>query len=403
MEALAGWTIYAFSLFAAIIIAKTMFNAFRPDLAEIPGPFLSRFTTWPLKISVLTGHRTAYIHQLHQKYGAYVRIGPREIAIADLNAAQQIHKVGTRFRKSEWYQNQTTTQVTDDTCGVFGIRGLAEARRRRKYFQQAGTKAIVMEWEPMIISTIDVTVSKIKRDASQGEEDIMKWWTMMTADILGSLAFGEPFRMIEYEQKSQLIKDIEDAMIAVGIKLELPLLYWLLNWTPIPAVRRLMRVADRLRDAGYKAVENTKRASQEGFKTLFSKMYPEDGTQPFSDDLMADEASNIIIAGTDTTAMTLTYLVYEVLQNPGIKTKLLKELEPCSADPRLGELEEKQYLNNVIQETLRLHSAVPASLPRTVPAEGAVFGGYHIPAGYTVSTQAYTLHRNPHVWADPEK
>lgn len=52
----------------------------------------------------------------------------------------------------------------------------------------------------MIISTIDVTVSKIKRDASQGEEDIMKWWTMMTADILGSLAFGEPFRMIEYEQ-----------------------------------------------------------------------------------------------------------------------------------------------------------------------------------------------------------
>ncbi len=158
-------------------------------------------------------------------------------------------------------------------------------------------------------------------------------------------------------------------MIAVGIKLELPLLYWLLNWTPIPAVRRLMRVADRLRDAGYKAVENTKRASQEGFKTLFSKMYPEDGTQPFSDDLMADEASNIIIAGTDTTAMTLTYLVYEVLQNPGIKTKLLKELEPCSADPRVGELEEKQYLNNVIQETLRLHSAVPASLPRTVPAE----------------------------------
>ena len=52
----------------------------------------------------------------------------------------------------------------------------------------------------MIICTIDPTVSKIKRDATQGEADIMKWWTMMTADILGSLAFGEPFRMIEHEQ-----------------------------------------------------------------------------------------------------------------------------------------------------------------------------------------------------------
>lgn len=48
----------------------------------------------------------------------------------------------------------------------------------------------------------------------------------------------------------------------------------------------------------------------------------------------------------------------------------------------------------VINEALRLHSAVPSALPRRVPPEGATLGGYYIPGGTTVSTQAYTLHRH---------
>jgi cytochrome P450 len=191
-------------------------------------------------------------------------------------------------------------------------------------------------------------------------------------------------------------------MMMVGLKLELPIIYHILNTIPLPWVERAAAAAERLEKAGEKAVQNTKEAPKGSTKTLFSKMYPEDGEQPFSDELMAREASNIIIAGADTTAITLTYLVYEVIQHPEVKKKLLDELASCSEKPSWEELESKQYLNNVIQETLRLRPAVGA-LPRITPAQGAVLGGHKIPGGTIVLTEAYITHRDPVVFQDPEQ
>lgn len=116
-------------------------------------------------------------------------------------------------------------------------------------------------------------------------------------------------------------------------------------------------------------------------------------------DLKADFSR--IIAGTDTTATALIYLVYEVLRHPKIKDKLLQELKTCTPHPSWEELESKTYLNNVISETLRLHSPVGATLPRTNPTEDVVFLGYKIPAGTIVGSQAYSLHRDPKAFGDP--
>ena len=95
-------------------------------------------------------------------------------------------------------------------------------------------------------------------------------------------------------------------MMNIGIKLELPLVFHFLNSVPVPGMERPGVVAERLEAAGGKAVINTKAALKGGSKTLFSKMYPEDGKQPFSDEILGREAANIIVAGADTTAMTLT-------------------------------------------------------------------------------------------------
>ena len=129
-----------------------------------------------------------------------MRISPNEIAIADLKAVRDIHKIGTVWTKSSWYQGQTATQISDDTSGVFVVRDPRKASYRRKFFQQAGTKAVVVQWEPEIRALVEMAVSKIKRDASKnGKVDVMRWWLMMTTDVLGCLAFGEPFHMVEKE------------------------------------------------------------------------------------------------------------------------------------------------------------------------------------------------------------
>lgn len=60
------------------------------------------------------------------------------------------------------------------------------------------------------------------------------------------------------------------------------------------------------------------------------------------------------------------------------------------------------YLNQVIDETLRLFAAAPSGLPRVVPPGGAELAGHWLPGGSTVTTQAYTLHRDPVVFPRPE-
>lgn len=67
------------------------------------------------------------------------------------------------------------------------------------------------------------------------------------------------------------------------------------------------------------------------------------------------------------------------------------------------DLQDLPYLNQTIEEALRLHPAVPSALPRIVPQEGADFAGNYLPGGSTVSTQPYSLHRNPSVFKNPEK
>lgn len=60
------------------------------------------------------------------------------------------------------------------------------------------------------------------------------------------------------------------------------------------------------------------------------------------------------------------------------------------------------YLKNVVTETMRLYGGI-SSLPRIVPAGGAALGGYFFPPGITISSQSFTLHRNPVVYEDPER
>lgn len=142
--------------------------ALHHDLRKIPGPFISRFTLLPLKFQVLSGRRSKYIHELHQRYGPYVRIAPGEISTSSIEAHRQIHRMGTEFIKAPWYQGQSPTQYDDNTCGVFGLRNQKVAAARRKLFQQAGTKAAVLQWESVVVGLVTQAVEKIKRDASQG-------------------------------------------------------------------------------------------------------------------------------------------------------------------------------------------------------------------------------------------
>jgi cytochrome P450 len=137
--------------------------------------------------------------------------------------------------------------------------------------------------------------------------------------------------------------------------------------------------------------------------TVFSKVYKGAGEETVTPVEVQSNAQAYIVAGSDTTSTTLDYLVWAVCRHPEVKSRLLKELDALHEGFTYEDLRHVPYLDHVIDEVLRRFPTVPSGLPREVPAGGAQIGDHHIPAGYTVTAQSYTLHRDPNAFPDPEK
>lgn len=336
--------------------------------------------------------------------GPYVRIAPEEVHTADFEAFRTIHRVGSDWDKGKFYKGQVPSQTTDENSGVFGTRSNQKASHRRRLFQAAGTKKVAIEWEPEIKALATLMVQKIKNELKEhGSSDVMKWLTFYTSDVVGSLAFGHSFHHIENGTKGRLLRDVETMMPIIGIRMEMPWTKPIMDNLPTWCPGSASELWRRTEGYGKDGVRATRRAQTDfNTKTIFSKMVLEDAKdQSVPDSVIEQEASNIIIAGTDSTSMTLTYLIYTVLRHPHVKQELVAELNTCTADPNLQELETKIYLNNVITESMRLHPGVPGSLTRVVPKGGETALKYKLPAGTEIGTQAYTFQRDPSVFDDP--
>jgi cytochrome P450 len=94
-----------------------------------------------------------------------------------------------------------------------------------------------------------------------------------------------------------------------------------------------------------------------------------------------------IAAGSDTTAISLSSIVYYLYTNPRVLESLRSELDSKSKAGKLSDMATYQeaqdipYLLAVIKEALRLHSAVGTQLTRVVPKGGCVIEGHHFPEG----------------------
>ncbi|KAI9162704.1 sterigmatocystin biosynthesis P450 monooxygenase STCB [Paramyrothecium foliicola] len=375
-------------------------------LRRIPGPFYASFTKLRLKYAVLTGDRTAYIHHLHQQFGPIVRISPEEVSIADPEASKLIHKAGSGYQKSDWYGRFIARPVPT----MFTMEDSKSHAVRRKMFARAFSKTeIRTKWEPMVKETVQLAVEKIFQDMIDGEANVYKWWLSMAADVSVHLMFGESFHILEKGEINNYFRVLQLAGKGGAIADELPLLGFIGRRIPHSALRDLFKSNDYLTDFGAQAISNGMKKGKEG-ASIFRQLDTSDGTMvndkstsPLTPQDLSTEAGNFIIAGTDTTGFTLTCLVWAVLDRPALQSALEEEVAGLKGGFNDAQLETLPLLNAVINETLRLYGPAAASLPRIVPQGGAVLGGYFIPESVTVSTQAWTLHRNEHFWHDPER
>lgn len=174
---------------------------------------------------------------------------------------------------------------------------------------------------------------------------------------------------------------------------------------PIPRLQYALQAEQRVQSYGLSAVRSAKSGTISK-QNVFSRLIAASDSEKadaLSEYQIAFEAAGFTVAGSGTTAVTLTYLVWAVLKDRAIQQRLEEEVTQLQAPLRDAQLEKLPYLNAVIDETLRLYGAAPGNLPRTAPVGGATLGGYFIPEGTIVSSQAYTLHRNEDVYRNTDE
>ncbi|EOY14823.1 Cytochrome P450, family 722, subfamily A, polypeptide 1 isoform 1 [Theobroma cacao] len=130
-----------------------------------------------------------------------------------------------------------------------------------------------------------------------------------------------------------------------------------------------------------------------------------DGLHRLSDAEIQDNILTMIIAGQDTTASAITWMVKYLGENEdvldAIKAEQLHLLDKTSKKLflTLGDLNEMPYASKVVKESLRMASVVPW-FPRLV-LQDCEIEGYKMKKGWTVNIDVRSIHLDPMVYSEP--
>jgi cytochrome P450/NADPH-cytochrome P450 reductase len=122
-----------------------------------------------------------------------------------------------------------------------------------------------------------------------------------------------------------------------------------------------------------------------------------------SDENIRYQMVTFLIAGHETTSGLLSFALYLLLRNPEVlrKARSLVDEVLGGERPRVEDLSKLRYVEQVLQETLRLWPTAPAFA--LAPKQAVELGGrYPVTPEDTLFVLIPTLHRDPKVWEEPE-
>jgi cytochrome P450 len=126
-------------------------------------------------------------------------------------------------------------------------------------------------------------------------------------------------------------------------------------------------------------------------------------------DLKQDEiivnAALFIVAGSETTASSLSALANNLLRHPQVYDKLKAEIRGAfkSEDEIcLEKVMELQYLSACIEENLRILPPAPIGFLRSINPGGDTIDGVFVPGGTSVSVSSWCAHHSPSNFRDPD-
>ncbi|CAM6113129.1 unnamed protein product [Calypogeia fissa] len=127
------------------------------------------------------------------------------------------------------------------------------------------------------------------------------------------------------------------------------------------------------------------------------------GEKPLTDTEIKAILQTVVIAGTDTSSVTVEWAMAELLRHPAVLTRAQDELDAIVGRDRLVEEDDipnLKYMHCIMREVMRLHPTAVMTLPHEC-IESREVAGYHIPVKSIVFVNLYAIGRDHEVWENP--
>jgi cytochrome P450 len=178
----------------------------------------------------------------------------------------------------------------------------------------------------------------------------------------------------------------------------------IVRFLPTPGNKRHERAVRELDDVVYGLIRS-RRANDSQTDDLLSalvSMKDDDGVS-MPEKQVRDEVLTLLLAGYETTALSLSWTFYLLAQNPVVEEKLLSELRLVlnGRSPTVEDYSKLTYTQAVVKEATRLYS--PAWFVVRSPLQDCELGGFTVPAGSIVLMSPWLTHRDPRYYPEPER
>ncbi|KAK5046898.1 hypothetical protein LTR84_007252 [Exophiala bonariae] len=402
---------------AVVILSFTLLSiktGYKKELRQIPGPFFARFSGLYRLSLVLTGRAPLEYRRVHQEYGSIVRVGPNHVSISDPVVIPQIYGIGADYKKTHFYNVFIPYYKDRPMQSLFATSDTEYHKALKRPVAQLFSMTNMKHYEIYINECTKIFMD-IMQELQDQPIDLGMWLQFYAFDVIASVTFQRRFGFMENRTDvDNMIGRLSSALQYGKVIGQFPGLHpWLIGnkrllntieavgiRLPDPLVQFVKITEDEIerydRQAKIQGMERTDFLAQLRTKDAQS------GQISYRD--MVNHLSNNILAGSDTTAISLRACFYYLMKTPRAYEALVAEIDGADSRGLLSsfvtydECLRLPYLQAVMKEAMRMHPGVAFPLERYVPRGGATLCGVWLPEGTTVSVNAAVIHMDKVVY-----
>lgn len=340
-----------------------------------------------------------FLLKLTEEYGDIVRFQglPSFILVNHPDHIRHVLQKTNQTYNKDLYDYRVLKQLLGE--GLVTSEGPLWAHQR-KLMQPVFHRKRIEVFAQMMTDTILEMLGRWekKRPGNDDYLEMDKEMMILTLDIAARSLMGLEIRQhADTIQKCLLATNIRPISVQ-GVLSTMP-------WIPAPSNLRYLRAVRTLDDIVYGIIKERRKdaGERDDLLSMLINTKDEETGEGMNDKQLRDEALTLLLAGHETSATALCWIWYLLSRHPEVEQRFHAELDSVLGGrlPTVEDLFKLPYGRMVIQEAMRIYPPV-WGIARRAMVEDEI-GGYRIPAGSIISLIAYTMHRHPRYWDNPER